>query len=96
MPRQYLKHRGDISQYAHTICHTIGNLLPLNRHRGVVLARQELIYKLREAGFTWYDISALICRDHKTCIHAYKRHQMRLQNEATKQVENSSVREASA
>lgn len=77
MPRDLTR----IAAYAAKICHTVSHLRLPNQHKNVVLARNELIYKLREAGFVWQDIGSLLCRDHTTCITSYRRHKQRIQNE---------------
>jgi chromosomal replication initiation ATPase DnaA len=48
-----------------------------NRFREYTIARQELMYELREAGLTWDRVGRHLCRDHSTVCHGYAAHKKR-------------------
>lgn len=53
-------------------------VLGKSRLRMFVLPRQEIAYTLRNMNFSWKRIAAFLRRDHKSVIHGYRKHAMKL------------------
>jgi chromosomal replication initiation ATPase DnaA len=71
----------ETEEIIHQICEKHGfvfsELWELDRKPKKVLARQELMFVLREQGLSWELVGQCLCRDHTTVMHGYAAHKKR-------------------
>ena len=57
---------------------TIEELMGPKRHQRQALPRQEAMFKMRQAGFSFPDIAHFFGRDHTTVMHGVRAHEERM------------------